>query len=53
MRTYLVQYIDSSDDLPKTEEIEAIDKTNARDLFFEMYPSIEFVERITPIRQEA
>ena len=47
MKTYLVEYIHSRTQVKCTTHIEAEDKTTARDLFFESFPEIEEVERIT------
>jgi len=47
MKTYLVEYIYPKTQVRNTTHIEAEDKTEARDLFFENFPEIEEVERIT------
>lgn len=47
MKTYLVEYIDPRTQVRLTTYIDAEDKTAARDLFFETFPAVEEVERIT------
>lgn len=47
MKTYLIEYIHDRTQVRCETHIEAEDKTAARDLFFENFPNIEFVERIT------
>jgi len=47
MKTYLVQYLHPKERVKLTTYIDAEDKTEARDLFFESYPEVEEVERIT------
>jgi hypothetical protein len=47
MKTYLVEYIYPRTQVRNTTYIEAEDKTSARDLFFENFPEVEEVERIT------
>jgi hypothetical protein len=47
MRTYLVEYIEPRTQVRLTTYLDAEDKTAARDLFFETYPAVEEVERIT------
>ena len=47
MKTYLVEYIYPRTQVRLTTHINAEDKTEARDLFFENYPEVEEVERIT------
>lgn len=47
MKTYLVEYIYPRTQSILTTHITAEDKTEARDLFFENYPEVEEVERIT------
>ena len=47
MKEYIVEFID-----PKTKHvmvfrINAEDKTEARDRFFELYPSVQYITRIT------
>lgn len=47
MKTYLVEYIYPKTQVRNTTYIDAEDKTEARDLFFENFPEVEEVERIT------
>jgi hypothetical protein len=47
MKTYLVEYIYPRTQVRLTTYIDAEDKTEARDWFFENYPEVEQVERIT------
>ena len=47
MKTYLVEYFHQKARVKLTTYIDAEDKTQARDLFFESFPEIEEVERIT------
>jgi hypothetical protein len=47
MKTYLVEYFYPKAQIKLTTYIDAEDKTEARDLFFESFPEIEEVERIT------
>jgi hypothetical protein len=47
MKTYLVEYICPKTQVRVTTQINAEDKTEARDLFFENYSEVEEVERIT------
>ena len=47
MKTYLIEYIDPHTQIRLTTYLDAEDKTAARDLFFETYPAVEEVERIT------
>lgn len=47
MKTYLVEYIYPKTQVKNTTYINAEDKTEARDLFFENFPEVEEVERIT------
>ncbi len=47
MKTYLVEYIYPRTQVRLTTYIDAKDKTEARDLFFENFPEVEEVERIT------
>ena len=47
MKTYLVEYIYPKAQIRNTTYIDAEDKTEARDLFFQSFPEVEEVERIT------
>jgi DNA-dependent RNA polymerase auxiliary subunit epsilon len=47
MKTYLIEYIYPRTQVRNTTYIDAEDKTEARDLFFENYPEVEQVEKIT------
>ena len=47
MKTYLVEYIYPRTQVRNTTYIDAEDKTEARDLFFENFPEVQEVERIT------
>ena len=47
MKTYLVEYIYPRTQVRLTTHINAEDKTEARDLFFENYTEVNEVERIT------
>jgi hypothetical protein len=47
MKTYLVEYIYPRTQVRLTTYIDAEDKTEARDLFFENYTEVKEVERIT------
>lgn len=47
MKTYLVEYIYPRTQTRMTTHVSAADKTEARDLFFENFPEVEEVERIT------
>ena len=47
MKTYLIEYIQNRTQVRCTTYIDAEDKTQARDLFFESFPDIEEIERIT------
>jgi hypothetical protein len=47
MKTYLIEYIYPRTQVRNTTYIDAEDKTEARDLFFENFPEVQEVERIT------
>ncbi len=47
MRTYLVEYVDPKTQVIMSARIEAVDKTEARDQFYENFPMVMVVERIT------
>ena len=47
MKTYLVEYIYPRTQTRHSTYFDAEDKTSARDFFFENYPEVEEVERIT------
>ena len=47
MRTYLIEYIDPRTQMRSATHLDAEDKTGARDLFFETFPAVEEVEKIT------
>lgn len=49
MKTYLIEYIDPRTQIRLTTRLDAEDKTAARDLFFETFPAVEEVEKITCI----
>jgi hypothetical protein len=47
MKTYLVEYIYPKTQVVNTTYIEAEDKPAARDLFYENFPEVDQIERIT------
>jgi hypothetical protein len=47
MKTYLVEYVDPKTQVRMSTKINAEDKTDARDKFFDTFPAVELVERIT------
>lgn len=47
MKTYLVEYICPKAQVRNSTHVKASDKTEARDLFFENFPEVVEVERIT------
>lgn len=53
MKTYLVEYVDPKTQVRMSIKISAEDKTDARDKFFETFPTVEYMERITWIPNES
>lgn len=47
MKTYSIEYIDPRSLSRLTTHLDAEDKTSARDLFFETFPAVEEVKKIT------
>lgn len=47
MKTYLIEYICPLTRVVMSTHIVATDKTEARDLFFENFPNVTEVDRIT------
>jgi len=47
--TYIVEYIDPQFEESQFTSCEGFDKTDARDQFFELYPHIDYVERISVV----
>ncbi len=47
MKTFLVEYTDPRLNIKLNEKIQAEDKTEARDKFFELFEDIELIDRIT------
>lgn len=46
---YFVKYTDPQTDTQLTYNIEAEDKTQARDLFYELFTDVVYIDRITLI----
>ena len=53
MKTYLVEYVDPKTQVRMSTKISAEDKTDARDKFFDTFPLVEVVERITWVPNES
>jgi hypothetical protein len=47
MKEYIVEFIDPKTNHHLQTSINAEDKTEARDRFFELYPSVQYITRIT------
>ena len=46
MKEYIVEFIDPQTKHIMVSRINAEDKTDARDQFFELYPSVEYINKI-------
>lgn len=53
MKTYLVEYVDPKTQVRMSTKLSAEDKTDARDKFFDAFPAVEVVERITWVPNES
>lgn len=46
MKEYIVEFIDPKTNHIMVSRISAEDKTAARDLFYESYPTVEYINRV-------
>lgn len=50
LKQYIIEYTDTLTQIVHTVILKAEDKTAARDLFYEQFPHVENIDRITLIR---